>query len=175
MSHPYGYMVTVAAAIITGVAGLASAQSDASVSSPTEQPSSSETDAVRAEARDLMAALDRYSLAQREAATARARAALERYDERISGLEEQERERWNAAGKKLRTQMRGDISKLRDRRLEAAEALGRLEASSAAAWSEMKAGFVSAYRKLADATEQAAGTFMQNGSEKEADESESNN
>ena len=89
-----------------------------------------------------------YSLAQRDEALKKARAALDDLDACISRLERKLDNDWDRMDQDARRKARATLKALRKERNEAAEWFGGLKHSSAEAWEQVKAGFVKSYEDL---------------------------
>jgi len=114
------------------------------------EPSGGKTTAkdVSKKVEDTGKAIKSYSLAQRDEALKKARAALDDLDARISRLERKLDNDWDKMDQDARKKARATLRALRKERNEAGEWFGGLKHSSAEAWEQVKAGFVKSYEDL---------------------------
>lgn len=129
---------------------------------------------VRKEVGEAVDALRDYSYERRQEAIAFARRSTAELDRSIEQLQVRSDSGWSRMTSAARSRSRSSMDDLRKRRAELAEWTGGLRHGSAAAWEEVKGGFVRSYRELAqsvrkaraqmDREEQAAGS-----ADKEAD------
>jgi hypothetical protein len=110
---------------------------------------------VRKEVDEAVDAIRDYSLERRDDAVARARRAADQFDRDIDEMQAQADARWERMSDAARARSRAAIADLRQRRLQLAEWTGGMRHGSAAAWSEVKTGFVKSYHDLAEALEKA--------------------
>lgn len=114
---------------------------------------------VKEETRDLLQALNSYTVDQRDKAIRKTKAALDNLDKRIDALEILLSERWDEMDNAARDKAHASLKALRTKRNQAAEWYGSLKHSSAGAWKHMKEGLSEAYRDLNDAWERAEKEF----------------
>jgi recombinational DNA repair ATPase RecF len=114
---------------------------------------------VKKEVGEAIDALGAYSAARRDEALARARPALDRLDQQIERLEDRLAAEWDRMDRAARERTRAALKELRKRRTDLAEWSGRMRESSAGAWEQVRQGFVTSYRALADAFAKAADEF----------------
>ncbi len=114
------------------------------------EPSGAKTTAkdVSKKVEDTGQAIKSYSLAQRDEALKKARAALDDLDARINRLERKLDNDWDKMDQDAGKKARATLKALRKERNEAGEWFGGLKHSSAEAWEQVKAGFVKSYEDL---------------------------
>lgn len=122
---------------------------------PTTQRDQAQREEVRKEVDEAVDAIRDYSLERRDDAVARARRAAEQFDREIDQMQAQADARWERMSDAARARSRAAITDLRQRRTQLAEWTGGMRHGSAAAWSEVKTGFVKSYHDLAEALEKA--------------------
>ena len=93
-------------------------------------------------------AIKNYTVAQRDEAIKKAKAALDDLDVRIGRLERKLDNEWDKMDQAARKKARATLNALRRQRNEAAEWYGGLKHSSAESWEQVKAGFVKSYEVL---------------------------
>ena len=93
-------------------------------------------------------AIKNYTVAQRDEAIKKAKAALDDLDARIGRLERKLDNEWDKMDQAARKKARATLNALRRQRNEAAEWYGGLKHSSAESWEQVKAGFVKSYEVL---------------------------
>ena len=93
-------------------------------------------------------AIKNYTLAQRDEALKKAKAALDDLDARIGRMERKLDNEWDRADQAARKKARATLNALRRERNEVAEWYGGLKHSSAESWEQVKAGFVKSYEAL---------------------------
>lgn len=94
------------------------------------------------------AAIKNYSVAQKDEAINSAKATLEDLDTRIQHLEERLDQEWSQMDKAARTTARDTLGKLHEQRAQLDDWYGQLKQSSAAAWEQVKQGFIESYELL---------------------------
>lgn len=94
------------------------------------------------------AAIKNYSVAQKDEALNRAKATLEDLDTRIQQMEERLDQEWSQMDKAARATARDTLDKLHEQRTELDDWYGLLKQSSAAAWEQVKQGFIESYELL---------------------------
>lgn len=114
---------------------------------------------VKKETQEYLRVLKSYSVAQRDEAIAKTEAELVALDASIDELEAEIDADWEKMSKAARAEANATLRVLRKQRNEVAEEYGRMQASSAAAWEEMKKGFSKAYVELQEAWERAEKEF----------------
>ncbi len=92
-----------------------------------------------------------YSTELREQAVANARQAADDLDNQMARLQQEMDRGWARMSQTARTRSQSTMSDLRKRRNELGEWYGGMQHGSAAAWVEVRTGFVNTYRELADA------------------------
>ena len=93
-------------------------------------------------------AIKGYTVAQRDEAVTRAKAALDDVDARIRRMERKLDGEWDKMDGAARKKSRAALNALRRERGELAEWYGGLKHSSAESWEQVKAGFVKSYEVL---------------------------
>ena len=160
------------AAIVLAVAPLAAAQSpspppaaapaadqDQEQAKPPAAAPQPPATAVRREAEQAVDAIRGYSAELREQAMANARRAAEDLDRQMARLQAQTDQRWSRMGEAARTRSQATMADLRQQRNALAEWYGGLRHGSAAAWGEVRVGFVNSYHELAEALRKARAEF----------------
>jgi hypothetical protein len=104
-------------------------------------------------------AIRNYTVAQRDEAIKKAKAALDDVDTRIDRLERKLNNEWGRIDQAARKNARATLDALRRERNEAAEWYGGLKHSSAESWEQVKAGFVKSYEALKESFTKAAKAF----------------
>lgn len=94
------------------------------------------------------AAIKNYSVAQKDEALNSAKATLEDLDTRIQQMEERLDQEWSQMDKAARATTRDTLDKLHEQRTELDDWYGLLKQSSAAAWEQVKQGFIESYELL---------------------------
>lgn len=114
---------------------------------------------VKKETRDLLHTIASYSAEKKNEAVQSAKEGLDRLDRRIDSLQAWIDEHWSQMSEATRQQARETLDTLRRQRVEAAEWYGRMKASSADAWEQVKQGFSKSYKALADTWEKSKQSF----------------
>lgn len=114
---------------------------------------------VKQETKDLVKALEGYTVAQRDEAMERTDQALKKLDSRINDLETRIINSWDEMNKTAREKAQTNIKALRKQRNEVAEWYGALKNSSVSAWEQMKKGFSDAYQAINDSWEKAKNEY----------------
>lgn len=114
---------------------------------------------VKKETQEYLRVLKSYSVAQRDEAVAKTEAELAELDASLEELEAEIDANWEEMSKAARAEANATLRELHKLRNEVAEEYGRMQASSAAAWEEMKKGFSKAYVDLQEAWEKAEKEF----------------
>ncbi len=104
-------------------------------------------------------AIKNYTVAQRDEAIKKAKAALDDLDARIGRLERKLDNEWDRMDQAARKKTRATLNALRRERNEAAEWYGGLKHSSAESWEQVKAGFVKSYEVLKESFTKARKEF----------------
>ena len=137
--------------------GAVSAQERAKTEPQAEAASEDdEREDMRKEVEEAARAIEAYSIARRDEAQQRARAAIDAMDRRIARLQsdwDRGAERMSAAARANRERAMADLRKQRD---ELSFGYRKMQDSSAEAWSRIRDDFVSAYRRIADSVRKAA-------------------
>ena len=114
---------------------------------------------VKEEAMETYQALKSYTLEQRDQAMAEANERLNKLDAQIETLQTRIDEGWQDMTQMARQETRQTLNALKQQRQEAAEWLGGMRHSSAAAWEEVKKGFADSYDRLEEAFRAAKRDF----------------
>jgi len=125
-----------------------------------------ETSASKTTAKDVSRKVDEtgqaiknFTLAQRDEAIKKAKAALDDLDTRIGRLERKLDNEWDRMDQAARKKARAAQRALRRERNEVAEWYGGLKHSSAESWEQVKAGFVKSYEVLKESFAKARKQF----------------
>jgi len=145
-------------AVVMAVAALVPEPAAAS-RTKTDTHAETTLEGVEREMAELKEALAGYSAEQRDEAMERIDRMLETLDARIERLEGRMADRWSEMDEAARARTREALRLLRKRRSQVAEWYGGLKHSSAAAWEEVKAGFLRSYEVLQEAFGQAQEAF----------------
>ncbi|MBU4264063.1 MAG: hypothetical protein KKC76_19600 [Proteobacteria bacterium] len=114
---------------------------------------------VQQEADDTLQAIKDYSIDKKDQVMAQAKDVLDKMDVKIDELEKQSSEKWQDMSEASREKSRQALRELRKKRNDIAEWYGGMKHSSAAAWDEMKKGFIESYHLLQKAFDKAAEKF----------------
>lgn len=114
---------------------------------------------VRQEARELLQALESYTVDQREEAIRNTGAALANLDQRIDALERRIDKDWDKLDQIAREKARSSLKELHRQRNLAAERYGSMKSSSGEAWGHVKKGFSEAFSTLQEAWEKSEEEF----------------
>lgn len=123
----------------------------------TRQPEASGD--VGKEVAQAMDAIRAYSAERRAEAVADAKRAAEALDAQMQRLQEQTDQGWDRMSQAAKTRSQATMKDLRERRNALAEWSGGMRHSSAAAWAEVRGGFVKSYQELAEAIRNARTQF----------------
>ena len=125
------------------------------------EPSGSKTTAkdVSRKVDETGQAIKSYTVAQRDEAIKKAKAALDDLDRRIGRMERKLDNDWDRIDQAARKNARATLNTLRRERNEAAEWYGALKHSSAESWEQVKAGFVKSYEALKESFTKAGKQF----------------
>ena len=104
-------------------------------------------------------AIKNYTVAQRDEASKKAKAALDDLDVRIGRMERKVDNEWDRLDQATRKKTRATLDALRRERNVAAEWYGGLKHTSAESWEQVKAGFVKSYEVLKESFTKAAKEF----------------
>jgi paraquat-inducible protein B len=104
-------------------------------------------------------AIKNYTVAQRDEAIKKAKAALDDLDVRIGRMERKLDNEWDRMDQAAHRKARATLNALRRQRNEAAEWYGGLKHSSAESWEQVKAGFVKSYEALKESFTKARKAF----------------
>ena len=110
---------------------------------------------IKQETRELIESLQAYSVEGRDEAIHKAKAALDRMDQRIDALQLRVDNNWDKMDKAAREKARASLKALHEQRTRVAEWYGSLKSSSADAWGRAKDGFSAAYMAFHDAWEKS--------------------
>jgi len=122
-------------------AGPAAAQSEAA---PTLEE-------VRIEVAEAMEAIAAYSAAQREAAVAEARLALEQMDAAVAARQRETRDAWAEMTAQAREDADRRLTELQSALIGLAERVGTLQTGTDSAWVELNNGLMAAWDELSTA------------------------
>jgi len=108
---------------------------------------------VRTQVAEAMDAIAAYSVAQREAAIAEARAALDAMDAAVAARQQEMREEWAQMTEAAREDANERLAELQSALIGLAERVGTLQAGADSAWNELNGGLVAAWGELSAAVE----------------------
>ena len=114
---------------------------------------------VQQEADDTLQAIKDYSIDKKDQVMAKAKDVLDKMDVKIDELEKQSSEQWQDMSEASREKSRQALRELRKKRNDIAEWYGGMKHSSAAAWNDMKKGFIDSYHSLQQAFDKASEKF----------------
>ena len=125
------------------------------------EPSGSKSTAkdIAKKADETGQAIKNYTVAQRDEAIKKAKAALDDLDVRIGRMERKLDNEWDRMDQAARKKARAALNALRRERNETGEWYGGLKHSSAEAWEQVKAGFVKSYEALKESFAKAMKAF----------------
>jgi len=103
---------------------------------------------IAREADETGQAIKNYTVAQRDEAVKKAKAALDDLDRRVGRMETKLDGEWDRMDQAARRKARATLNALRRERNEVAEWYGGLKHGSAESWEQVKAGFVKSYQAL---------------------------
>ena len=103
---------------------------------------------IAREADETGQAIKNYTVAQRDEAVKKAKAALDDLDRRVGRMETKLDGEWDRMDQAARKKARATLNALRRERNEVAEWYGGLKHGSAESWEQVKAGFVKSYQAL---------------------------
>ncbi len=103
---------------------------------------------IAREADETGQAIKNYTVAQRDEAVKKAKAALDDLDRRVGRMETKLDGEWDRMDQAARRKARATLNALRRERNEVAEWYGGLKHGSAESWERVKAGFVKSYQAL---------------------------
>jgi hypothetical protein len=103
--------------------------------------------------------IESYTAEQRHEAVKKARELLTDLDRRLDRMQTQLQEGWSKMSESAREKRAAALRALRKQRDEVAEWYGGLKYSSAAAWEDVKGGFVKSYDALKEALDKATKQF----------------
>ncbi len=104
-------------------------------------------------------AIKNYTVAQRDEAIGKAKAALDALDVRIGRMERKLDNEWDRMDQAARKKTRATLNALRRERNETAEWYGGLKHSSAESWEQVKEGFAKSYEVLKESFAKARKEF----------------
>lgn len=110
---------------------------------------------VEKETKELINALQQYTIEQRDQAVKEIDQALKKLDGQIDELESRVDNNWEKMTQAARQEARANLKTLRQQRIELAEQYGSFKDSSINAWAQMKKGFTDAYQAMSDSWEKA--------------------
>jgi len=100
---------------------------------------------------EAVAAIGKYSDAQKDAALAKAKELMASFDEQVEAWEGTMDEKWMAMKESSREKYRQSVKQLQQQRNELSEWYGSMKYSSDKAWIEVKEGFAETYSNAVDA------------------------
>lgn len=103
---------------------------------------------IAREADETGQAIKNYTVAQRDEAVKKAKAALDDLDGRVGRMERKLDGEWDRMDQAARRKARATLNALRRERNEVAEWYGGLKHGSAESWEQVKAGFLKSYQAL---------------------------
>jgi hypothetical protein len=133
-----------------GLALVSDPASRAQTGAPTG-PQKTTTSRIKHDVAETVQAIKNYSAEQKDEAVKSAREALDGLDARIDRMQAQLDKKGNRMSQAAHKRARATMEALRKERTEAAEWYGGLKHGSAAAWEEVKGGFLKSYQTLRDA------------------------
>lgn len=142
----------------TLVIGLAAAAALSLVTASSAEENRSAS-AVQEEMAEAIEAVQSYSAAQRERAVDEANEALAELDGYIENLEARLARQWDQMNAAAQEQAQDLLVRLKAQRAELAGTIDELQTSSSTAWEEIKQGFVTSYRAIRDALDDATDEF----------------
>ncbi len=114
---------------------------------------------VKHKAVETYAALEDYTLEQKDEAVAAADKKLETLDAQIDALQKDLDARWQSTSQATREKTQQMIRKLSNERKDVAEWYGGMRHSSVEAWGEVKKGFADSFDRLEEAYQDAKKSF----------------
>jgi hypothetical protein len=108
---------------------------------------------VRIEVAEAMEAIAAYSEAQREAAAADARAALDQIDAAVAARQLEMREAWAELTEPAREDANARLVELQSALVDLAERVGTLQSGADSAWVELNAGLMAAWDAMSSAVD----------------------
>jgi hypothetical protein len=114
---------------------------------------------VKRQMGNTLQTIENYSAEQRDEAVKKAQELLNDLDRRIDRMQAQLEKGWTKMSESAREKKAATLRALRKQRNEVAEWYGGLKYSSAAAWEDVKGGFVKSYDALKDALDKAKNQF----------------
>jgi hypothetical protein len=154
-----------AAALLMAIMPIAAAQgasqkpaptAPATAAPPRDEPAKDKKGTpLRKELDQAVDAIRTFSAERRAEALANARRAADELDRQMERLQQQTDQGWTRMSQASRTRSQATMADLRKRRNALAEWVGGMRHGSAAAWAEVRVGFVKSYHELADAIRRA--------------------
>lgn len=117
---------------------------------------------VEKETKELINALQQYTIEQRDQAVKEIDQALKQLDGQIDELEGRVDNNWDKMTQAARQEARANLKTLRQQRIELAERYGSFKNSSINAWEQMKKGFSGAYQAMSDSWQKAINEYNTN-------------
>lgn len=145
--------IAIAAAVLLCMPLAAGAQAPAPQKAPATQsaPATKEPaqrKEVRKEVGEAVDSIRTYSFERREEAIAIARRSMDELDMQFDRMQAQSHAQWAKMSEAARTRSQRTAAELRRQRNAMSEWYGGMRQSSAAAWSEVKGGFISSYHDM---------------------------
>ncbi len=110
---------------------------------------------VKQKMTETVQAIEKYSIAQRDEAVKKAKAALDDLDARIDSLEARLNKQWDKMDQAARNKAWDALRELRKQRNELAEWFGGLKHGSGKAWEGIKKSFLKNYQRLRETLDKA--------------------
>ncbi|MBI3803849.1 MAG: hypothetical protein HY282_08825 [Nitrospirae bacterium] len=114
---------------------------------------------VGQEVQEAVDAIKKYSADQRDEAVKKGRAVLDHLDVEIAAMESKMKKNWGRMEESARKSATASLEAIKKERAEVAKWVGSMTQSSAAAWEEVKKGFVESYQTLHESFDRAAQKF----------------
>jgi hypothetical protein len=155
------YRFTAAVVAFASAALLATMPASLAAQTATTKTTAPETTMkdVRRQMEGTVRAIKNYSADQRDEAVKKAQELLNDLDGRIDRMQAQLEKEWTQMSESAREKKAATLRALRKQRTDVAEWYGGLKHSSAAAWEDVKGGFVKSYEALRDAVDKAKNQF----------------
>lgn len=126
----------------------------------TPEPGQAQRDATDAAGeRGTVEAMREVTVERRDEAVAAARRAADELDRQMEQLQRQMDEGWDRMSQATRSRSQATMADLRQRRNALAEWFGGMRHGSAAAWVEVRGGFIKSYQELAEAMRKARNEY----------------
>ncbi len=103
---------------------------------------------VKKEVKEAATAIGDYTIEQKDIAVAKARALMDKIDDKTNVLEERVEKDWGSLKQSSRENYRKSLKELRKRRNDLSEWYGSMKQSSKDTWNEAKKGFMQSYKNV---------------------------